>query len=169
MGPQSLSSRCASSDTPSAIGAFFIISSSLSGQCVQGSSRKMCVSWSNFEIFMFSWLTRFSSCRLFVSVLDAFQNDMRYAFKLLTFHADQDAKGFRLSISRVTKCEQRRHSPRLILLLHWDTVRSSSMLQKYYENGVIVFYVERIFRMCVTDICLEKRQIPHEDKILNPQ
>ena len=102
MGPQSLSSRCASSDTPSAIGAFLINSSWLSGQCVQGSSRKMCVSWSNFEIFMltFSWLTWFSSCRLFVSVLDAFQNDMRYGFKLLTFHADQDAKGFRLSISR---------------------------------------------------------------------
>ena len=43
------------------------------------------------------------------------------------------------------------------------------MLQKYYENGVIVFCVERSFRMCVTDFCLEKGQIPHEDKILNPQ
>ena len=90
------------------------------------------------------------------------------SFKQLTFHADQDAKGFRLSISRVTKREQSRNSPRLILLLHQDTVQSSSMLQKYYENGVIVFCVERSFRMCVSDFCLEKRQIPHEDKILNP-
>ena len=102
MGPQSLSSRCVSSDTPSAIGAFIINSSCLSGQCVQGSSRKMCVSWCILEIFMltFSWLTRFSSCRLFLAALDAFQDDMRYGFKLLTFHADQDAKGFRLSSSR---------------------------------------------------------------------
>ena len=68
-----------------------------------------------------------------------------------------------------TKREQSRHSPRLILLLHRGTVPSSSMLQKYYENGIIVFCVERSFRMCVTDFCLKKRQIPHEDKILNPQ
>ena len=94
---------------------------------------------------------------------------MRYGFKLLTFHAYQDAKGFRLSISRVTKRRQSRHSPWLILLLHRDTVQSSSMMQKYYENGVIVFCEERSFRMCVSDFCLEKRQIPHEDKSLNPQ
>ena len=78
-------------------------------------------------------------------------------------------KRIRLLISRVTKRKQSRNSPRLILLLHQHTVRSSSMLQKYFENGVIVFCVERSFRMFVTDFCLEKRQIPHEDKILNPQ
>ena len=43
------------------------------------------------------------------------------------------------------------------------------MLQKYYENGVIVLCEERSFRICVSDFCLEKRQIPHEDKIFNPQ
>ena len=62
----------------------------------------------------------------------------------LTFHADQDEKGFRLSISRVTKREQSRHYPRLILLLHQDTVRSSWMLRKYHETSVIVLCLERM-------------------------
>ena len=95
----------------------------------------------NIDIFL---IDPISSCRLIISVLDAFQDDMRYGFKLLTFHADQDAKGFRLSVSRVTKREQSRHYPRLILLLHQDTVRSSWMLRKYHETSVIVLCLERM-------------------------
>ena len=53
-------------------------------------------------------LTRFSFCRLFISALDAFQEVVRYGFKLL-FHADDDAKGFRSSISSAAKRGQNRH------------------------------------------------------------
>ena len=93
---------------------------------------------------------------------------MRYGFKLLTFHADQDAKGFRLSISRdetrATSTFSKAHS----------AAASGHCVEfvdvaKIYVNGVIVFCVEISFRMCVSDFCLEKRQILHEDKIVNPQ
>ena len=47
-------------------------------------------------------LTRFSYCRILISALDASQEVMRYVFKLL-FHADDDAKGFRSSISSAAK------------------------------------------------------------------
>ena len=49
-----------------------------------------------------------STRRLLISVLDAFQEVMSCVFKLL-FHADDDAKGFRSSISSAAKREQNRH------------------------------------------------------------
>ena len=45
-----------------------------------------------------------STCRLFISALDAFQEVMRYVLKL-PFHADDDAKGFRSPISSAAKRE----------------------------------------------------------------
>ena len=61
-----------------------------------------------------------------VSALDAFQEIMRYVFKLL-FHADDDAKGFRSSISSAAKREQDRHGHPA---QHQDAVWNSSMLLK---------------------------------------
>ena len=59
-------------------------------------------SWNIYvDISLFTW---FSSCRFFISVLEAFQEAMRYLFKLL-FHADNNAKGFRLSISNVSRVD----------------------------------------------------------------
>ena len=59
-------------------------------------------------------------CRIFISVLDAFQEVMRYAFKLL-FHADDDAKRFRSSISSAAKREQNQHA---LPAEHQDAVRN---------------------------------------------
>ena len=61
-----------------------------------------------------------------IVALDAFQEVMRYVFKLL-FHADDDAKGFRSSISSAAK---RRHNRHGHPAQHQDAVLNSSMLRK---------------------------------------
>ena len=58
------------------------------------------------------------------SALGAFQEVMRYAFKLL-FHANDDAKGSRSSISNAAKREQNQHGHPAE---HHDTVQNSLML-----------------------------------------
>ena len=116
--------------------------------------------------FFISWLTWFSSCRIFISVLDAFQNVMRCGFKLL-FHADDDAKGFRSSILSAKKREQNQNAHPA---QHQDAVLNSSMLRKDYENGIIVFYATSSSRMYMFQIfACKKRPIPHVDKIHNPK
>ena len=57
----------------------------------------------NISVYI-SWYTWFSFCRIFISALDAFQEVMRNELKLL-FHANDDAKEFKSSISRAAKRE----------------------------------------------------------------
>ena len=99
----------------------------------------------NISVYI-SWLTRFSSCRLSISALDAFQEAMRYVFKLL-FHADDDAKGFRSSVSSAAK--------RILLsirMLCW--IRQ--ICEEDYESGVIVFNATSSFRMCMFQMFAHK-------------
>ena len=84
----------------------------------------------------------------------------------ICIHTDDNAKGFISSISSAAKRGQNQHGHPA---QHQDAVRNSSMLRNNYENGVIVFYVTRSFRMYFSDFCLQKRPIPHVDKILNPK
>ena len=101
----------------------------------------------NISVYI-SWLTRFSFCRILVSALDAFQEVMRYVFKLL-FHADDDAKGFRSSISSAAKSWR---IDMVILLGIRMLCGIRQCCEKDYENGVIVFHATSSFRMCMFQI-----------------
>ena len=91
-----------------------------------------------------------SFCRYLISALDAFQEVLRYGFKL-PFHADDDAKGFRLSISSVAKRGQNRHGhPAQHQVQMLCGIRRCC--ETTYENGGIVFYATRSFRMCTFQI-----------------
>ena len=100
---------------------------------------------------------------MFISVLDAFQEIMRYVFNLrLLFHADNDAKGFRSSISSAAKHGQNRHGHPA---QHQDAALNSSMLREKIMKTVSLSSTQPV----ASDFCSQKRLIPHVDKIFNPK
>ena len=89
-----------------------------------------------------------NQCRLFIFALDTFQEVMRYVFKL-PFHADDDAKGFRSSISRAPKREQIRHGHPA---QHQDALLNSSMLRSKLWKRCHCLVCKSCFRMCMFQI-----------------
>ena len=81
-----------------------------------------------------------------ISVLDAFQDVVRYVFKPL-FHADNDAKGFRSSISSAAKRGQNQHGHPA---QHQDAVLNSLMLQKQIMKAVSLSSSQQVALECVS-------------------
>ena len=148
--------RCASSASPSATWAFLFNFPCPVGQCDQGSSRKMWVSSRALKIFLFTFLDwpdfhfaeyLFLSWMPFKKLWDM---DSNYFFC-----ADDDAKGFRSSISSAAKRGQNRHGHPA---QHQDAVRTwiRRFCNKDYESGVIVFCTTSSLRMCMFQIFASK-------------